>query len=85
MNLEKKKNNFIKRLVKAKKGDVVKVINFKRKDFKKEMSTSVGFGWQDLNDDPKAFYKWLLISDYNIHMIPTTDETGFGVKVTMIK
>lgn len=85
MNLQKKKDTFLKRLKKAKNGETVKVINFKRKHFKEEMSTSVGFGWQDLKKDPKAFYKWLLIEDYNVHMVPTKDEDGFGVAITLTK
>lgn len=85
MNVQKKKNKFLKRLEKAKNGDTVKVINFKRKHFKEDLSTSVGFGWQDLKEDPKAFYKWLITEDYDVHMVPTNDEDGFGVKVTLTK
>ena len=84
MNVNKKKDKFLKRLGKAKNGDTVKVINFKRKHFKKEMTTSFGFGVQDLKDDPKEFYKWLIIGDYDIHTEPTFDD-DFGVMITMKK
>jgi hypothetical protein len=85
MNIQKKKDKFIKRLNKADNGDTVKVINFKRKHFKEDLSTSVGFGWQDLKEDPKAFYKWLLIENYDIHMTPTSFDNDFGVAITLTK
>jgi len=86
MNIQKKKNKFLKRLGKAKNGESVKVINFKRKHFKKNLSTSKGFGYQDLKEDPKEFYKWLITEDYDIHMEPNmSDEDEFGVAITLTK
>ena len=84
MNVQKKKDKFLKRMEKAGCGDTVKVINFKRKHFKEDLSTSVGFGWQDLKEDPKEFYKWLITEDYDVHMEPTTFDGEFGVAITLI-
>jgi hypothetical protein len=85
MNVQKKKDKFKKRFDKAESGDTVKVINFKRKHFKEDLSTSKGFGWQDLKEEPKEFYKWLITEGYDIHMEPTTIDDDFGVEITMTK
>jgi len=85
MDVQKKKDKFIKRLNKAENGDTVKVINFKRKHFKDDLSTSVGFGWQDLKEDPKEFYKWLITEDHDVHMVPTSFDDEFGVAITLKK
>ena len=85
MDVQKKKDKFIKRLNKAENGDTVKVINLKRKHFKEDLSTSVGFGWQDLKEDPKEFYKWLITEDYDVHMVPTSFDDKFGVAITLKK
>jgi hypothetical protein len=86
MNIQKKKDKFLNRLEKAENGDTVKVINFKRKHFKEDLSTSVGFGWQDLKEDPKEFYKWLITEDHDVHMEPNFGEDGeFGVSITLTK
>ena len=85
MNVQKKKEKFLKRLEKAENGETVKVINLKKKHFKDDLSTSVGFGWQDLKEEPKEFYKWLITEDHNIQTVPTNEDGEFGVKITLTK
>jgi hypothetical protein len=85
MNVQKKKEKFLNRLEKAENGETVKVINLKKKHFKDDLSTSVGFGWQDLKEEPKEFYKWLITEDHNIHMVPTNEDGEFGVEITLTK
>jgi len=86
MNVQNKKEKFLKRLGESKSGETVKVINFKRKHFNENLTTSVGFGVQDLKDEPKEFYKWLITEDYDVKMEPTKNmKKGFGVLVTLIK
>ena len=85
MNLQKKKDKFLKRLEEAENGETVKVIVFKRKHFKDEMSTNKGFGFQDMKDDSKEFYKWLLINDYDVQMVPSGNADDFSLSVTLVK
>ena len=86
MDVQKKIEKFNKRMDKAQSGETVKVIQFKRKHFKDTLSTSVGFGYQDLKEDGKAFMKFLLTNDIDVSMSPTgMGEEDFGVLVTTIK
>ena len=86
MNVEKKKNKFLKRFNKAVKGETVKVIEFKRKHFKEELSTRNGFGVQDMLDGPREFYTWLLTEGYDIEMKPNINGlSDFSVMVTLLK
>jgi len=86
MNVDKKIEKFNKRYEKAKVGETVKVIELKRKHFKKKLSTPHGFGFQDLKDDAKEFYKLVISSDLDLVMVPTGSVTDyFGVLITMVK
>ncbi len=66
MNVEKKKQKFLNKFNNASCGQEVKVVTFKRHHFNEELSTSVGFGYQDMKDDAKELYKWLLVNDYSV-------------------
>ena len=85
MNVQKKIDKFEKRMGKAKTGKTVKVIQFKRKHFNETLSTSVGFGYQDLKEDAKEFFKYLITNDVNISMTPNRVGGDFGVLVTTVK
>ncbi len=84
MDVQKKIEKFNKRYDKAKSGDTVKVIEFKRKHFKSTLSTNVGFGYQDLKEDSKEFMKFLLTNDIDVSMSPNFGE-DFSVTVTTVK
>lgn len=89
MNVEKKIAKYKKRFEKACPGDTVKVIKFKRKHFKDDLSTDIGFGYQDLKDSAREFYKWMVVEDLDIKVEPIFDEEeaegDFGVLVTTVK
>ena len=86
MDITKKKQKFLKRFEDAKTGETVTAIEFKRKHFKSKLSTSFGFGVQDLKCKSKAFYSWLISEGYDISTVPTTmDMSNFGVLVTVVK
>jgi endonuclease YncB( thermonuclease family) len=85
MNVEKKIEKFEKRMGKAQMCETVKVIQFKRKHFKDTLSTSVGFGYQDLKEDAKEFFKYLITNDVDISMTPNSNGDDFGVLVTTVK
>tara|TARA_Y100000389_G_C17379378_1_gene473462 strand:+ start:604 stop:870 length:267 start_codon:yes stop_codon:yes gene_type:complete len=85
MNVQKKIDKFEKRMDKAKTGKTVKVMQFKRKHFKDTLSTSVGFGYQDLKEDSKEFFKYLITNDVDISMTANSDGDDFGVLVTTVK
>lgn len=70
MNVEKKKQKFLNRFNNASCGQEVKVVTFKRHHFNAQLSTSIGFGYQDMKDDAKELYKWLLANDYKVITIP---------------
>ena len=70
MNVEKKKQKFLSKFEMASCGQEVKVSALKRHHFNNELSTSLGFGYQDMKDDAKELYKWLLVNDYNITTVP---------------
>lgn len=86
MDVNKKKEKFLKRLREAKSGETVKVVEFKRKHFKANLSTEFGFGVQDMKKKSREFYNWLITSGYDIDTIPTSLEpSNFGVLVTVKK
>lgn len=86
MDITKKKEKFLKRLRNAKSGETVKVVEFKRKHFKSELSTEFGFGIQDMKKKSREFYNWLITSGYDINVTPTSMEpSNFGVLVTVKK
>jgi hypothetical protein len=85
MDIEKKKIKFQKRFDKANAGDTVKVIEFKRKHFKKELSTNVGFGIQDLKEDAREFFTWMVTEKLDFKVGPTSMGSDFGVMVTVVK
>ena len=70
MNVEKKKQKFLNRLEMASCGQEVKVAPFKRHHFNNELSTSLGFGYQDMKDDARELYNWLITNDYRVITIP---------------
>ena len=70
MNVEKKKQKFLKRLEMASCGQEVKVATFKRHHFNNELSTSLGFGYQDMKDDARELYNLLITNDYRVITIP---------------
>lgn len=70
MNVEKKKEKFLNKFEMASCGQEVKVVTFKRKHFKAELSTSLGFGYQDMKDDAKELYNWLIANNFNIITTP---------------
>jgi cystathionine beta-lyase family protein involved in aluminum resistance len=84
MNVQKKIEKFQKRYDNAESGQTVKVIEFKRKHFKDTLSTSVGFGYQDMKEDAKDFFKWMINEDIEFDMIPSTEE-DFSVLVNTVK
>jgi hypothetical protein len=87
MNIEKKKTKFLKRLRKANIGDTVTIIKFKRKHFNDTLSTQHGFGFQDMKEGPKDFYRWLMNLGYDFKTNPTNINSpeDFGVVITLIK
>jgi|AntAceMinimDraft_10_1070366.scaffolds.fasta_scaffold355340_2 hypothetical protein len=87
MKVEKKQLKFLNRLEKAQPGDVVDIIHFKRKDFKKEVANpNLGFGYDDLRGGPKYFYRWLICENYDIRTKPAFEGNGdFGIIITMTK
>ena len=86
MDIIKKKEKFLERLRSSKFGETVKVIKFKRKHFKPELSTDFGFGVQDLKSEPKEFYNWLIASGYDISVSPQSlNPLDFNVLITVEK
>ena len=77
MNLEKKKQKFLNRFETASFGETVKVIRLKRHHFNDQLSTSLGFGYQDMKDGTKELYKWLLVNNYDIITVP---DYGKGIE-----
>ena len=70
MNVEKKKQKFLNKFNTASCGQEVKVATFKRHHFNAQLSSSLGFGYQDMKDDAKELYKWLIANDYSVIIIP---------------
>lgn len=70
MDVQKKIDKFYKKLGKAEMCEEVKVISLKRKHFKKELSTSSGFGFQDLKEDPKELVTTLISDGHNLQFFP---------------
>lgn len=86
MNIEKKKIKYQKRYDKAEKGETVKVIEFKRKHFKEQLSTTVGFGYQDLKEDSKEFFNWMIAEKMDFNIQPTDQsQENLTVLVTVTK
>lgn len=59
-------------------------IEFDRDDFKKEMSTGMGWDFQDMKRQHRILITEL-IKNYNVKFFPTHTEKGFGVKVKIKK
>ena len=86
MNIEKKKKKFQKRYDKASIGDTVKVVKFKRKHFNDELAQTNGFGFQDLKDEAKELYRWMMCENMDIVISPDSlGTTDFSVTVTVKK
>lgn len=63
------------------------VIILERNDFKKELSTNVGFGFQDLKKKYKILLKDLMVC-YNVKFQPIINEENifdFGAEITIKK
>jgi regulatory protein YycI of two-component signal transduction system YycFG len=86
MDVQKKIEKFKKRYEEADSGQTVKVIEFKRKHFKESLSTSVGFGYQDMKDDAKDFFKWMVTEGIDFDMVPdASSQEDFSVLVNTVK
>jgi hypothetical protein len=82
--LDKVLTTFYANYKKAKKGKMVSVTTLKRKDFKKQLSTCFGVGFQDLKKQPQELIKTLSCEGYNLHMIPVSidyDDMTINVEV----
>ena len=86
MDVQKKINKFKKRYEKADSGETVKVIEFKRKHFNSNLSTSVGFGYQDLKEDSKELIKYIMTEGIDVNMTPNgRGQEDFSVLITTVK
>jgi len=87
MNIIKKKEKFLARYDKASVGEQVKVVTFKRKHFNDELSTNMGFGYQDMKEDTKEFFNWLIAEGYDPHLTPdyTNGYSDFKIRVLTTK
>lgn len=94
MNVEKKLTKFKKRYEKSlnDKCDCacnmpkkpIKVMNLKREDFKKELSTTMGFGFQDLRKNAKEVITTLTGEGYDLSFTPSNiGGDDMKVKVTV--
>ena len=54
-------------------------ITFDREDFKDELSTGMGFGFQDLKKEYRTVVTEVVKLDYKVKFYPTQTEKGFGV------
>lgn len=59
-------------------------ITFDRDDFKKEMSTGMGWGFQDMKRQHRILITEL-VKNYNVKFFPFSNEKGFGVEVKIKK
>lgn len=59
-------------------------VEFGRKDFKKVMSTNVGFGFQDMKEKHRKTIKGLLGKGYDVDFKPTSPNV-VGLKMTVTK
>jgi len=64
-----KKEKILEKIKNVKKGELV--ITLKPKHFKKELSTEIGFGYQDLKKKPKKMIKMLIKEGFDVKFIPT--------------
>jgi hypothetical protein len=63
----------------------VHVTTFSREDFNEELSTSMGFGYQDLKEKPKKLFNKLICEGYDVEIIPNMDEDGFSTDIYVEK
>jgi hypothetical protein len=86
-NINKKIEKYLNKYQKAAKGEKVKVVTFKRNDFTKNLSTTVGFGYQDLKNKPKEIIKWLISenTDFIVEPVKIDSNDDFKVNVSVIK
>lgn len=89
MNVEKRIESFKEKFNKSlsnrnESGEIepVKVIKLTKKHFKKELSTNIGFGFQDLKKKPKQLISKLVCDGYNLNFTPVSGE-GMSVLVTV--
>ena len=86
---DKKLEKFQKKYKKATKkcNEDVEVITLERdKHFKKELSTTQGFGFQDLKKGPRLFIAALMSEGYDLVFTPLSgSKDDFSVKVTAKK
>ena len=60
----------------------VKVTTFKRRHFKKRMSTNMGFGFQDMRKSSKSLVKNLTCNGYDIEIVPV-DISEMNMKIEL--
>lgn len=60
-------------------------IKFDRIDFKSKLSTTIGYGFQDLKKKNRMFITELIKKDYDINFKPIFDNLGFSVLLTIKK
>lgn len=89
MKVEKTLNKFRKKHAKAVedcKGEVEVITLERKKHFKKGLSNSNGFGFQDLKKKPRKMITTLMTEGYDLVFTPTdTSKENFKVKVTAKK
>ena len=69
---------------KLEKSNTLKV-SFDRDDFNSELSSNMGWGFQDMKPQFRKVITELVKHDYNLKFIPFTNEKGFGVHVVIKK
>ena len=69
---------------KLEKSDELKV-SFDRDDFNEELSTNMGWGFQDLKPQFRTVVTELVKKNYNLDFFPTFTEKGFGVDIVIKK
>jgi hypothetical protein len=70
--LEKTEQKVQDKKEELKSSSKVKVKRFKRKHFKSELSTTQGFGFQDMKKKPRKLVQELMIRSYDIHIEPVS-------------
>jgi hypothetical protein len=70
MNVDKKLEKLEDKIKEIKDSKKVKVVSLTRKHFKKQLSTSMGIGYQDMKKKPKKLFNSLINKGYNIHTEP---------------
>jgi len=59
----------------------IKILSLKRKHFKKTLSTSVGFGFQDMKQAPKKLITKLMCENMDLQFIPNGNRSAMNVDI----